>query len=57
MNKQSAYLKMAYIEYLPSKILPCGTEMDEDMWVALVYNGGSLSDVLDMSWPGDNEDE
>ena len=52
-QRQSAYLKMAYIEYLPSKILPCGTEMDEDMWVALIYTGASLSDVLVMSWPED----
>jgi len=52
---QSAYLKMAYVEYLPSKILPSGTRVDEDIWTALIYNGASLSDVLCMPWPGDNE--
>ena len=55
-NSQSAYISFKYMYGdVPSNMVPSGTVMSEDMWVALVYNGASLSDVLCMPWPGDNE--
>lgn len=56
-NKQSAYISFKYHDSRPSAVVPCGTVMNEAMWTALMYNGASVSDVLVMPWPDDEEDE